>query len=540
MPIIEIIKRYIRAYTNARANWGWIKENPIWVKAVKLAQMPDNMHVLIATSTGANWACSSFDSLLGVALTLRGVRVTYLLCDGVLSACQECDLQWYPEKVFLSKNMKKILCGSCYNPAKKMLTPLGLPIITFGELLDNGNSIKIEPIDQDEHARSGVLRYYARGTVPENNYSQNIYLEYQKSSILSQQIIKNLLKKNKVDVAIIHHGIYVPQGAIREEFIKNNIRTINWIVSYRSETILLSHKTPPNSQLPNESNELWVNLSWNKAKEREILNYLASRQKNGNDWISFQPKKNDILTTDIINKKIKSNKPLIGMLTNVMWDAQINFKNNAFPSMIEWIDFTINYFIRRQDLQLLIRVHPAEIKGSVPSRQPIIAEIQKRFPKLPDNIIIVEPSDNISTYDLMFKCDSVLVYGTKTALELACFGKQVVVCGEAWCKGKGFTLDPKSPDEYLSYLNNLPLKKNLSNGQIELARRYAHYIFFKRMIKIKALEKIKFFSPFKVKRNCLELLVRGGDPNLDIICNGIITGSEYISSDYGKISGHKK
>ncbi len=48
-----------------------------------------------------------------------------------------------------------------------------------------------------------------------------------------------------------------------------------------------------------------------------------------------------------------------------------------FANMTDWLMRTIAYFARRPDLQLLIRVHPAEITGNVPSRQPVVEEIAR-------------------------------------------------------------------------------------------------------------------------------------------------------------------
>ena len=60
-----------------------------------------------------------------------------------------------------------------------------------------------------------------------------------------------------------------------------------------------------------------------------------------------------------------------------MWDAQLHYPANAFPSMLDWVLQTIRYFASRPDLQLLIRVHPAEIRGTARSRQPLVPEIER-------------------------------------------------------------------------------------------------------------------------------------------------------------------
>ena len=128
----------------------------------------------------------------------------------------------------------------------------------------------------------------------------------------------------------------------------------------------------------------------------------------------------------------------------------------------------------------------------------------------------------------MALCHSALVYGTKTALELACNGLPVVVAGDAWCRGKGFTIDTSSPEEYQQALEALPFARGLTEGQISAARRYAYHFFFRRMIPLRNLKPMKHFGPYKVLVGKLEELEPGADPGLDLICDGILTGHNFV------------
>jgi hypothetical protein len=117
-------------------------------------------------------------------------------------------------------------------------------------------------------------------------------------------------------------------------------------------------------------------------------------------------------------------KPAIGLLTNVSWDAQLHYPANAFPNMLEWLVCTCEYFATRPDLQLLIRVHPAEISGFPPSRQPILAELARRIPALAPNVFVVGPDNPMSTYALMSLCNAAIIYGTKMGVELTSVGSR--------------------------------------------------------------------------------------------------------------------
>ena len=126
--------------------------------------------------------------------------------------------------------------------------------------------------------------------------------------------------------------------------------------------------------------------------------------------------------------------------------------------MLDWLVQTCRYFETRPDLQLLIRVHPAEISGFPPSRQPVLGELRKAIPQLPANIVVVPPESELSTYALMSLCNSVIIYGTKTGVELTSRGIPVIVAGEAWIRNKGLTCDASSPEEYFRILDGLPFR----------------------------------------------------------------------------------
>ena len=64
---------------------------------------------------------------------------------------------------------------------------------------------------------------------------------------------------------------------------------------------------------------------------------------------------------------------------------------------MEWINSSINFFKDKKNINLIIRVHPAEIRGDVPSDQKIEDEIKKTFSILPDNIKLIKPDDKFSS-----------------------------------------------------------------------------------------------------------------------------------------------
>jgi hypothetical protein len=197
--------------------------------------------------------------------------------------------------------------------------------------------------------------------------------------------------------------------------------------------------------------------------------------------------------------------------------------------MLEWVLQTIQYFEKRKDLQLIIRVHPAEIRGTLPSRQLLVDEIKKAIPFLPENVFIIPPDSQVSTYELAAQSNAVIIYNTKTGIEISSMGIPVIVAGEAWIRNKGFSIDASSPADYFSILDGLPLAHSLSADEILRARKYAFHFFFRRMIPLPFVTtKTDRGSELVLDLPSLENLLPHRYTGLDVICDGILNGSPFI------------
>jgi len=534
-------------------NWpDWDKiigTNPIlWQEARQKAV--DGPQVLIATSVGGLLPMSLPESLLAVALTLRGANVHILLCDQALPACLHVQKLEIPETILENYQLPTVKCKDCFKAGRRFYEPLGLKIHLYSELLDATDKAKAQAIAADipiadipnytlnnwqigEHAYAGTLRYFARGNLSNEPHSDIIMRRYFEGALLTAWATSNLLKQNQFQVACFNHGIYLPHGIIGEvcrqpeEGVKP-LSVINWNVAYRKKCFIFSHGDTYHHTMLSESVNSWIDLPWDEKSEEEIINYLQSRWSGSRDWIWFHENPDPEIEKIAENMGLDLQRPIIGMLTNVMWDAQLHYRANAFPNMLTWVLQTIEYFSKRPDLQLLIRIHPAEIRGTLPSRQPLLPEINKVWSQLPPNVFVIPPESPVSTYAAMLQCDSVIIYGTKTGVELTSFAVPVIVGGEAWIKGKGITLDPVTPEDYFATLDRLPLGEKLTGETLTRARKYAYHFFFRRMIPVQSIEPVAGKPPYKISIDNLTELLPSVDPGLDIICDGILSGYPFI------------
>lgn len=501
--------------------------------------------VLIATGTAGHLPSMTVESLLGMALSLRGAGTDFLLCDGALPACMMCEVGWYSSGEDFAQIGPQDRCSTCYGPSAEMLDDARLHRVGLSSQLTEQErqdaklladaidateirTFTLDGIPLGEHAVAGALRFFARGDIGQIPGAEKVLRRYLESACLTYRAVRRLLERHRYDVVVLNHGIYVPQGIIVETARQLGIRVVTWHTAYRRGCLIFNHDETYHQGLLTEDTAHWEHMRWSDSHRDAITRYLDSRWVGRGDWIKFHTDPELDLAAIQAETGIDLSRPTVGLLTNVIWDAQLHYEANAFPDMMDWLVKTISYFRERPDLQLLIRIHPAELTGTLPSRQPAIDEIRARFPVMPKNIFIIPPQSKASTYVAMAHCDTVLIYGTKTGVELSASGKPVVVAGEAWVRGKGVTLDAMSESHYFELLDALPLGKSLDNATRDRARRYAYHFFFRRMIPVEALKERKGWPPFEISIEKIGDLGRGFSPGLDVICDGILDGTPFI------------
>lgn len=529
----------ILTISNDMPNWKILlkeKDNFFFKKLTK-------KKILIATSSGGHKVATSFESLLGVSLSLKGSIVEFLLCNKILTGCIMTTDENTKEKELLQEKQIDI-CHACLDIGKKTFEKTGLKIHYLGDFISQKdialidqtvrntsiNDIKnynIEGANIGEQTIASALRYYAIGDLSLEKKSELVIKKYFKSALVTEKAIRRLFEQEKYDVIVLNHGIYVPQGIIAEIAKSKKIDYVTWTTGARKNTFIFSHNDIYNKDIVGENNSNWADIPIKKI-EKEIDEYLQSKILGTEDW-QYQNNKISLRANEYLtSKKIDLSKPTIGLATNVIWDAQLHYDDTIFYNMVDWILKTINYFISRKDLNLIIRIHPTEVNSDRPAKQKVKDEILKYYSVLPDNILIIDSNDTISTYAVLDFCNTILIYGTKLGVEFAARGIPVIIAGEAVIRNKGFSIEPSSEKEYFEALKSLPLKNKMNQAQTDNAKKFAYHYYFRRMLEIDSIENIPFnFPPFKIKSNFIDILSRESDKNLELICNSIISGNKF-------------
>jgi hypothetical protein len=501
--------------------------------------------VLIGTSVGLHLAANAADSLFAAALLARGAKVDVLLCDAAVPACMACESNWFPDlNRFLAVGARD-LCQACFAPAEQMFGALPVTVRRYSDFLTDEDRVwardlaeSIAPGDiagltEDgmavgEHALAGALRFFARGDLSTEPLGIAVMRKYLESSLLIARAARRLVREHQYTAAVLHHGIYVPQGLLAAAAQAERTRVVAWNLAYRKRCFIFCHGETYHRALMSEPVDTWADMSWSAANDAQLRNYLVSRAGGANDWISFYREPEEDFARIAEEFGIDRQKPIVLMLTNVIWDAQLHYPGNAFPTMLDWIVTTVEYMKRRPDLQLVIRVHPAEVTGALPSRQRVVDELRRRFPTLPANVIVIPPDRPASSYVIAAQSNVALIYASRMGVELAALGLPVITAGEAWVRNKGITSDARDRAHYLELLAQLPLAAKLSEEQAARARKYAFHFFFRRMIPVGRFEPMAQWPFMSVKVESVDDLKPGADPGLDLICDGILNEAPFV------------
>lgn len=508
----------------------------------------EGSRILCATSVGGHPAARSIDSLVAMTLWLRGATPTFLLCDAALAACEQCSFATFRTPATFVREGPRRLCGSCFSTGASYYRPLPISLRRYREFLPDASaavrrtmtlsldecfSFEERGVRLGEQARAATLRFFGKADLTSEppQLVLAVARRYAAGAFAAAEVAERVFSEVEPDCVVGHHGVYVPQGVLGEVARRDGVRVVNWGTAYRNTTVLYSHGDTYHHTFIHEPVELWDRTPLDAEQEKRLLEYLSDRTEGKGDWAWVTPEA--ALRPEVQAQRqllaeleLDPDRPVVGLLTNVLWDAQLYYENQAFPHMLEWLWLTLEHFAAHPELQLIVRIHPHEIKAG--NRQPVEPEIRARYPVLPPNVRVIPHNHHYNTYALMGMCRAVLIYGTKTGVELSALGTPVIVAGEAWIRGKGISYDASSREEYVALLNAIPELGPIQGERLARARRYAHHYFFRRMIPLTSIDPSGEIPP-RITIDRVEDLAQ--DRGLEVIVAGILNGREFVFDD---------
>lgn len=282
------------------------------------------------------------------------------------------------------------------------------------------------------------------------------------------------------EVIITPNGSILEMGAVYQVAKYLNIPVVTYEFGEQRERIWFAQNDEVMQQ---DTTEMWQHRQTsplNPQQWEQIQSLYASRQ-NASLWKNFSRlwQEKPSQGGEQLRKTLQlDERPVVLLAANVIGDSLTLGRQIFSQNMTDWLQQSTHYFANRQDVQLVVRIHPGERYTTGPS----VAEIVRQtLPEIPPHIRLVEALDPVNTYDLIELADLGLVYTTTVGMEMAMSGVPVIVAGRTHYRGKGFTLDPGSWEEYYAMLDKIFADQNqhpIRRELVEKAWQYAYYFFF--------------------------------------------------------------
>ena len=289
------------------------------------------------------------------------------------------------------------------------------------------------------------------------------------------------LETNKPDVILIPNGLILEMGIVFRVARYLNIPAMTFEFNDQREQIWLAQ----NTSIMRQDTDYLVEARCSQPMTEVMYERLADLEnarrgarvwgKSKRLW-QYVSSKGAAETRKALGL---DDRPVILLAANVLGDSLTLGRNIFAESMSEWITRTVRFFAGRPDVQFMIRVHPGETV--VPRAKSMATVVREALSEVPEHIHIIAATDKINTYDLIEIADLGLAYTTTVGMETAMNGIPVICCGQTHYRGRGFTIDPNTWDEYFAalekFLSDLPAHR-LNEEQTSRAWNYAYRFFF--------------------------------------------------------------
>ena len=464
------------------------------------------------------------------ALELRGAKVKILVCDQYLGACERKNV----------RNKGVNVCRACKLTQDEVIPLFNLDTIRLSEFIDSElleelkkkagevcinypDSFEYHGIDLIYSVNESITRYYYGADPPSEAEKFRLRFEHLLTAMICTEASKIINEDYHPDVLLTQMLVY-SMGRPFSRFFENirECRVCSFgIVGHNYSAFAVDdHET----FMHNERFNKFI-----KARSRKILTEEERVELRG--WFSERLKgtstfhiEHGSFQVDVDLKKrlkIDNNKRNLFLFTGIFWDAKTDEESTIFDSLTDWVVSTVDIIKDKQDINLYIKVHLAEAFGTK-SLKGVLDFVYEKYPVLPKNIIPILPEWQINPYDLFPYMDAALIYNSTTGLEAAYMDIPVILAGKSQYSGVDLVWEPKTQEEYISFLCDKNLKIKHDREMFEL---FCYYYFIKRPVPFNLTDRVCSNNNFeKYKLHSLDDIMPGKNYMLDHFCDCILNG----------------
>lgn len=483
---------------------------------------------VVAFLTPRDWAAHvQWEGMIAQALRVRGADVRFITCGGGLEICDRANTWEAPP----------MPCATCSRYVSDSIAAHGFEAVRIAEGWQRSDPLPWAELDEvsapdlttvvseglalGELVDIPVKWFLMAAQVEDDPLAPITYRRFLRSARRVVHGLSSALDRLQPDVVVLLNGLFLFEALCWELCRQRGIDVVTYERGLIKETLLFRRGVP--------ACLLDVSSLWEQERTRSLtedesvtLDAYLEERKHGRRTIDrfWQDARFE-------RHERRASGLSVALFTNLTWDSAVIGQEVGFSSIQAWVAAAIESFTRRPTHELVIRIHPAEVKlPGKQTREPLDGFIAERFPQLPPNVRVIAADDPTSSYPIMAGCDVGLVFSSTTGVELALEGKPVIVAGRSHYRGKGFTLDVSSPAEFEQRLDEVLADPSAHAPDPELVRRYAYLFFFRAPVQSPGVEE-HVLGLARITVSDLAELEPGRNRSIDRICDGILHGGDF-------------
>lgn len=459
----------------------------------------NNKNVVFFSPHGSIWQHSFPESILADHLKKLGMNIDYVGCKDILS--NQCTTMWMYENNGQLNNLdKKNICENCVRDQKKITNNFKFNYSTLEDFVSSEDLKKIdyilkflkkrnvqkiskysyEGIELGKFALYETVLSYKKLNLKFNSNEKKKYLLDLRGCLISLFAFKKIFKQKNYYGVFLYNSNYAKNRTIKYFAEKLGIKVFSIHagsnIHNRLQRLMITLKEHNyhDFYLKEKIWKIYKKVKLTKEIIQDVINHFQSLFKAQNVFVYSSPANKNINVRNYFN--IDRHKKIILVILSSA-DERISANmigaktstQKVFKDVFEWINFLIQKFSSRKDITLIIRPHP---RGFPNKREKIFSEnaikLSDLFSKIKnnENIKINLPTDNISIYNIIPYCDTVLTMGSTSTIEATLLGIPCVSMSEDFMTfPKDITIVGLNKKKYLNaiyYSLNKKLDLNLA------------------------------------------------------------------------------
>lgn len=497
--------------------------------------MSKNKKVLFFAPYSGPWAWflhTRVDAVVATSLQIRGCDVLVVGCDGIY---QDCYI------IRGSGDRKQELCQICSQAGHKFFSEdFKLPYIQLREFItDEDYQAAFEWVEtvnpsnyrhavyQDlalgEWVSSSIYTFFRITAISLSNPEVGkVHRQYLIDGLLTYRAISRIFSDYQPTNMFLFGARLAPYRVAFEAARKFKIDVIVQEKGYidRSYRLFDNHHCLSEKLVIDFCNA-WKNTPLTQFELEEVRQYFVEREsgKNMNGEKYYEYKTEYI---DVLNKlNIPLGAKIFAVFTSSEDELAIYKEYEGITKQLDVIDSLIEIFSKRNEY-LVIRHHPNIWGGRFNQGETdFLSRAYKQAISAPSNVRIVMPSEELTSYALLWHIDAAICFFSTVSIEATVRGIPAAsfensIYGQA-LRHTFNSSTPEYLEKQVDYLMSELAKPTLED--LRKLYRFTHAYFHKFSVKFSS------FDTRSIKYQSNEELKPGNDPMLDQVCDRIIHGS---------------